>query len=655
MKPLKLHFAVLLGFAAFTQGNATTPGDAAQIPPDVFARLPAMDAAVLSPDGTHIAYLSPRDGKLTLMIERLGPDASRMSVPALPNLTFEWVNWANNERLVFATSLVTRRNLNETRETRLMAIDRDGENLQSIMRPSTRIETGSRIGEELPPPQLQDRIIDWMRSDPEQILVAVDGNYDTEFEVRRVNVHTGKFREVGDGYPGVQNWIADQNNDIRLGWGYRVDDFMLRLKDSQGDWSSADDSKWARSGFEPLAFTEDPAVAYMRGPNEAGRLVIRTVNVDSDEMLETVFEHETADAGQLVIDPVTGFAAGVEYTEDMPGVHYFEAALRSLQRSIDSAFPDTNNRIVSMSSDRMMLLVLASSDVDPGVYYLWDRGQKSIGILGEKRPDLPAELLSPTNAIAYKARDGLEIPAYLTIPTGAPSKNLPLVVMLHDGPHQRVDRSFSFMAQFLASRGYAVFQPNFRGSSGYGREFELAGRGDWGGKMQDDIDDGVAWLIEQGIIDPKRVCIAGWSYGGYAAAMGAVNTPDQFRCAITINGILNLDRQIAVETDLEIARRYVDRQAFGFYISKEGAELKAVSPYHQAERIRVPMLIVQAADDPRVQEHQGRTMAGRLNDLGKDVRYIAVKSGGHEIVDEEARLQILRALETFLAENIGSG
>jgi dipeptidyl aminopeptidase/acylaminoacyl peptidase len=206
--------------------------------------------------------------------------------------------------------------------------------------------------------------------------------------------------------------------------------------------------------------------------------------------------------------------------------------------------------------------------------------------------------------------------------------------------------SFWFLSQFLASRGYAIFLPNFRGSIGYGRRFQLAGRREWGGKMQEDVTDGTQWLIDEGIADPDRICIVGWSYGGYAAAMGAVQTPDMYQCAASINGVLNLPQLINDD------RHYIGGTVWTRHMGLEDENAKVVSPYHQAEKIKIPMLVIQAKDDANVHLNQGQGMAERLRKLNKPVEYVEVDLGGHSMDNEAARQTILQSLETFLMESL---
>ena len=413
------------------------------------------------------------------------------------------------------------------------------------------------------------------------------------------------------------------------------------------EWRTATEADWRDAGFFPQGFSSTEDVAYMIGPDETGREVLRTMNVLTGEFLETVLARDGIDVGGLLLDPLTRLPVGAHITEHQTEYHYFDKSLNALQRAIDRAQPDTVNHIVSTTSDRRKVLVHSSSDVDPGTYLFLDRDKGSLDFIAESMPGLPPDLMSPMEPVSYKARDGLTIPAYLIVPRGMSPENLKMVVLPHGGPAARDEKTFWFLSQFLASRGYAVFQPNFRGSSGYGRQFEFAGRKEWGGKMQEDVTDGTQWLIEQGIADPERMCIVGWSYGGYAAAMGAVQTPDLFQCAASINGVLNLPRLIADD------RKYIGGSAWTRHMGLEDERAYTVSPYQQAEHIQIPMLIIQARDDARVHLDQGKRMARRLERQDKAVDYVEVELGGHNMSNEIARREILASLEAFLARNIG--
>lgn len=644
---LWLIYSVALQYGASSLSLAQDSLTPASIPVEKFAQLAVMRDVALSPSGSHLAYIRPLNGRTHLIIQDIESNNTPSIIPPTDDMNFEWLHWANDDRLVFLVSASRKRDLIETRETRLWAIDKDGKNAAHIVRPSTRMRNGTRLPRDLAPAQLQGDVLHWLPEEPNHILVAVDGNHDGAYEVRKIDVLDGEFDEIHEGIEGVQNWLTDQKGELQLGWGFHGQRRYLTYKAANGNWGSAKNSSWNDADFFPHGFSETSNVAYMFGPDESGYTVVYCVDIQSGEFLDLVFQKDGIDAEGLVRDPLTGQPAGVSYTDDLRRVEYFDESLDALQRRINNALPNSANHIASMTTDRRLVLIRTIGDRDPGTFAYLDQDDGRMTLLTEVMPGLDPELMSPVEFVSYAARDGLTIPAYITYPLGVPRQNMKFVVMPHGGPSSRDDRSFSYLAQFIASRGYAVFQPNFRGSTGYGQAFELAGKKEWGGKMQQDVADGTRWLIAQGLADATQICIVGWSYGGYAAAMGAVQTPDMFRCAASINGVLDLPRLIADD------RKYIGGSSWTKHMGLEDEKAKNVSPYHQAEHIQVPMLIVQAKDDARVHEDQGKRMAKRLKKLDKPFVYVEVELGGHSMTNESARAQVLSSLEQFLAANLG--
>ena len=600
----------------------------------------------LSPDGQYLAYIGPLQGRSHLVIKQLGSSNRPVVIPPGEDGHIEWLHWANPDRLVFLVSASRKRDRVETAETRLWAIDKDGGNLISIVRPSRTDRIGTRLGRSLMPAQLQGDVLHWLPDEPNHLLLALDGDGNGGYEVRKIDIRDGSYRETRNDTEGIQDWLTDHNGEVRLGWGYRGKRFRVMYKNEKNTWSSAEKASWRDAGYFPNSFTEDPNIVYMFGYSGTGHSIVNTIDLNSGEVVDEIFYRDGIDARAIVTDPLTRLPVGVAYTHHLPRIRYFDKSMDALQRGIDKAIPDTANRIVSMTADRRVVLIHSVSDTDPGTLYFLDRNSSQLSFVAEDLPGLPVELMSTVEPVSYEARDGLTIPAYITYPRGKPRENLPFVVLPHGGPASRDDRSFWFLSQFIASRGYGVLQPNFRGSSGYGRPFENAGKQEWGGKMQEDVTDGTRWLVEQGIADARRICIAGWSYGGYAAAMGAVQTPDLYQCAASINGVLNLPRLIADD------RHYIGGTVWSRHVGLAGEKSKSVSPHHQAERITVPMLIIQAKDDVRVHQDQGTGMARQLKRHDKPHRYIEVELGGHSMTNEAARLTILTELEAFLAENL---
>ena len=361
-------------------------GIAVASPPsaEVFAQQPIMTGAGLSPDGTRVAFLSSLKGRFHLVIERFKPDFQRTIVAPIDEFEFEWVHWVSEDRLVVAMRYSSSRRLLETTETRLLSIDAEGRELTPIIKPGTRKETGSRIAKDLPTPQLQDHVVAWLPQDPEHILVAIDADLDGLDEVRRVDVRNGDYENVVNDFAGDFTWLSDPFGEVRLGWGYDGENLSVSIRNNEGRWSTTDDADWLRKQYVPLALTADPNVILVRGPDEAGRFVVRKLRLDTGEFLETVFEDDRIDADDIVIDDATGAPIGISFTRDLPAVDYFDAGFRKLQATIDHALPDRINRIVSASRKHRQVLILSYTDTNPGVYRLWDRDAKSLAQYGER-------------------------------------------------------------------------------------------------------------------------------------------------------------------------------------------------------------------------------------------------------------------------------
>ena len=634
-----------IGIALLLLHAATSPYAAdAPIPVETFAQLEMMSGAELSPDGRYLAYLRPVEGRRYLIIQELGSSGRPSVIPPPGEVEFQWLKWANEERIVFAVSYFGIRGRTETTETRLLSLRYDATELAELIKPGRRDSTSLRQGRALlPPPQIQDNVIDWLPEEPNFILVSLDEDANGQDEVRKVDVRTGDYDVVHSETRGIQNWLTDQAHAIRIGYGYDpIEGFRMRIRSLDGKWSSMEDGTWS-NGQSPEAFSDDPSVMYVMGPGEHGLRTVSRLSIATGDVIESVFAHETVDAAGLEYDPISGRPVGVRYIDDFRRTRYFDEEFQVLQRSLDRALPDTVNRIESMSKDRQRILVQAFSDVIPGTYLLWDRGAGRMDFIAETMPGLSDENLSTVESHWIETADGARIEAFLTLPPGSDSGPLPAVVLPHGGPAERDDRAFWFLSQFIASRGYAVLQPNFRGSTGYGYAFQAAGRQQWGGLMQDDVTTATRWLISEGIADPERVCIVGWSYGGYAAAMGVVQEPELYRCAASINGVLNLPRLIADD------QNYIGGSEWTEHMGLDSARATEVSPWHQAERIEVPMLVIQAEDDTRVHADQGENFSNRLKRMDKDVEYVSVEFGGHSMTNEAARLTILRRVEAFLA------
>ncbi len=644
-----MHLQFFISFIFFGFVLPCWAQGAGTIPIEAFAQLPSAASMRLSPEGDYIAMTAPHEGKTHLIIQRLDGE-NTVAIPPGGDADFAWFRWANNNRLVFSYAFTSKRGLVLVRETRLYGVDRDGQNFGPLVLPKKMRKTISRVARSTVTTQIQDDVIDWLPEDAEHFLLAIDSDMDGKDEVRKINVNTGKFKEISAGFRGIQNYQTDQSHNLRLGWGYdpvkRTQFNYIYFNPETSSWASVERSEWGNRNLFPIAFSDDPQIAFAGGPDKAGRFGIYKVNLSKGTVLETVFSNDKVDYDHLIYDPATKTPVGVQFTVDKTEFFYWDKDFEKLQANIDKALPDTVNRIVSRIPEQKKYLIFSTSDVEPGVYYFLDMKQKKMEFISETMPGLSPDNLATTTPIHYEARDGLEIPAYITLPRSGPRKNLPFVIFPHGGPKARDAKRFDYFSQFFASRGYGVLQPNFRGSDGYGQKFANLGKRQWGGTMQDDVTDGVQYLIDQGIADPARICIVGASYGGYAAMMGAIKTPDLYQCAASINGVLNLMILISDDKD------YIGGKAWIKSMGLTGEKATTVSPIHQAQKIKIPALIIQAKDDFRVPYKHAVGMVDKLKQYDKDVQMVTLKTGDHNLDTAESRIQTLQALETFLNQHL---
>jgi len=364
--------------------------------------------------------------------------------------------------------------------------------------------------------------------------------------------------------------------------------------------------------------------------------------------MERIFLHPDVDIASVVLDPSGSQIIGVRYVLAESRTEWFDPRPAKAVKDVGLRLAARHVYLASASLDYRRMIIYAESPDLPGKYYLYEPATEKLLYFAWTYPELENEPMGVMRATSYPARDGLEIPAYLTLPPGMPpkpAKPLPAIVFPHGGPQSRDLSSFEPLVQFFATRGWAVLQMNFRGSEGYGTEFRKAGARQWGQAMQDDVTDGTKWLIEERIADPSRICIVGWSYGGYAALMGAVKEPDLYRCAVSIAGVSNLPRLLARSS--RIGTRYI-----GNYW-KDNKALAENSPAKRAAEIRIPVLLAHGTWDEVVPVEQSKLMATALKDANKEFEILSLDKAGHSVLDPVQRLRLFRGVESFLGRYLG--
>lgn len=609
---------------------------AAPIPVEHFATLPTLTDPVLSGDGHRIAALSTVDGKVRIEIVDADRPGTIERTITLGDTSVQAMNWAGSTRLL-VTVLAAEKVAGNYDDPflRLIAVDiTTGES--RVLDPRSR---GRYAGDVL-----------YASPDGSWALVASQDDVYSYPSVKRVDLATGKAQQVEKARDRVWDWYADENGVVRAGIAYEGRRWTLWYRDRP-------DEKLRRVQGR-LAKDDDSAVDrfIFRGGNswivtneKTGRFGLYKYNLASGEVGEALFEHPVVDVDDVFYES-TGRILAVQFEDDRRRRKWFDPEFEALQNKLDRALPLTVNTPKQLSTDKNRVLIWSEGASDPGRYFLLDRRAGQMHAVVDPYPAIDPAALATTKWVDYRARDGLQIHAYLTLPKDRPAKNLPLIVMPHGGPHDRDHWEFDPLVQLLASRGYAVFQPQFRGSTGYGRDFVAKGYGEWGLKMQDDLDDGTAWLAASGTIDAKRVCLAGSSYGGYAALWGAIRNPNLYRCAISFAGVFDLPRQISYSRKIFSATRYFKQ--WRDKVDGEGQRsLSDVSPLGQAKRVSIPVLIAHGDKDSTVPASQSRAMVAALSEAKADVTSVFYPEAVHGFTKSEDRLDWYRRILAFLARH----
>ncbi len=651
----RLIIAALINFSFISGFIFTSPLSARQqyaspadIPADVFAALPQVSLLRQSPNGEKVAFLSSIQGRKVMIVQKLD-GSDRYIQPPIEEADIYSFRWANDDRLLVMYELTIIRNeytAFERTETRLAAINADGSDFEWVVRPS-KIKNGTGLGAMHDNPMWQTDIIDMLEDEPNHILLAVDGDFNNQDEIRKIDIRNGKFKVLEDGFRGVQRWMTDSKGEPRFGWGVWQEDRIAYWKNADDGWVQVTNQDWYKN-YDFFGFDDTPDHMIIYAPTPHGTQGVYRLNIPSGEIVEELYTHPEVNVDSIVHPRHSGDVVGVGYTNDQQQYHYFDKKRAGLLRAMKKALKGYNVSIVDFDHEVGRYLLFADNDIEPGIYFQYDRIAKKLVQVTSTRPNIPIELMSPTTRIDIPVSDGTSIPAYLTTPVGQEAKNLPAVILVHGGPHARDDASWDYWAQFLASRGYAVLKPNFRGSDGYGKAFMEAGYNQWGGLMQQDVTDATKHMIDQGVFDGDRVCIAGASYGGYAAMMGLIQAPELYQCGVTVNGAVNLPRLKNADAVFWGTKKWRDR------IGLDGSDIENISPFHQVDKINRPALVMASKDDTRLKIVDSENFYGRLKSNNNRTRYVEIEDGGHNMDTAASRLTKLKEMEKFLAQHIGN-
>ncbi|MFC1838744.1 alpha/beta hydrolase family protein [Thermodesulfobacteriota bacterium] len=610
-----------------------------------FSTLPKNKNVRISPDGKKIIYAQNVKESTVLVSHNLGAGkVTPLAVADNEKLKFRFALWANNDTVLFSIVIPDYRSGVPTMETRLMVRKADASEDMAALVKSGMLRTGNQDYFS----QFQDNIISLLQDDPEHILMGIDLEKPGLDTVYKVNLNTRKMKKVQPYKEDVRDWSADQQGRIRVGTKFNpfTTSLSILIYDlDKKEWKEAWKTKVLSEvpPVTPIGFGKDPEILYVRADHN-GRKAIFKVDIRKDDLpMELVVKDDKYDInGSLIHRRKTRDVVGVYHGEADGARIYWDEYMKKFQESVDKALPDTINYLVDFSKDEQRYIVFSTNDTTPGKYYLGDLDRNTLELIANDYPQLEGKLQG-SKKITYIARDGKTIEGYLTLPAKhEPETPYPAVIYPHGGPMARDYQDFDYWAEFFASKGIAVLQPNFRGSSGYGREFENEALQSFGLAMQDDLTDAANWLIEHKLADPERIAIAGSSYGGYAALMGAVKTPDLFRCAISFAGISDLLML------LKSQQAYLNYGVVRKQIGTDRKKLKAVSPINHVDKIKIPILLAHGDADRIVPVEQSKKMAKQLKKKKKIYTYIELEHGDHGLGLQRNRHRFFSAMDEFL-------
>ncbi len=606
-----------------------------QIPLEDFFRNSEHTGYQLSPDGQYISYLAPYADRLNVFVRRVDQDDDHaLRLTSETERSVAGYMWADNERLLFMKDTAGDENY------QLYGVRRDGTDLRAY----TAFE-GVRTS-----------LIDDLEEQPGYVMIGMNRRNAEVFDPYRLNLDTGELTLLAENPGNYQGWMTDHNGCLRAATAI-IDGVNTQLlyRDTEEEPFRPVLTTNFRDTVSFMEFTPDNREVYAATNLGRDKTVLVRMNPATCEELELLYENDTYDIASISYSRRRKKLLSVYCTgHKEPVRHYFDKEEEQLRQRIKAHFPNNRYGIADTGKAERFYLIYVGGDRTRGAYWFYDAETDEARKIADLAPWIISDEMNEMHAVTYQSRDGLRIEAYLTLPDGLTpdtAHNLPVVVNPHGGPWARDCWGYSSEVQFLSNRGYAVLQMNFRGSTGYGRKFLEASYKQWGLRMQDDITDGVQWLIGQGIADPKRVAIYGGSYGGYAVLAGLAFTPDVYACGIDYVGVSNLFTFMNTippywRPMLEIMYEQVGNP------ETDHDQLAATSPALHAENIRVPLFIAQGANDPRVNKAESDQMVEALRQRGVEVEYMVKDNEGHGFHNQENRFDFYRAMERFLAKHL---
>ena len=594
------------------------------IPMEDFFRNPDKSSFQISPDGQHIAYMKPWKTRMNVHVINVETtDETRLT--SSEDRGIYGYGWLGNNRIGYVKDDGGDENIH------FFAVNIDGTN-EIDLTPFKNVQT---------------RIIDDLEDDPDHIILGLNKRDPRIHDAFRVNVTDGTMKLIAENPGNISGWMTDHEGNLRVAITSDGVNTSLLYRDSESESFKTILTTDFKVRVDPLFFTFDNKNLYVASNRNRDKSAIYTFDITETQEKELIFENDQVDVSGLMYSKKRKVLTGVSYTVAKREIFFFDDWRKDIQNKLERKFPGYEVGITSFSKDEKNAVVVTYSDKSRGTYYSYDVEKNELNELAKISPWINEDHMAEMKPITYTSRDGLTIPGYLTLPVGSGGKNLPFVVHPHGGPWARDSWGYNSEVQFLANRGYAIFQMNFRGSTGYGRKFWESSFKQWGKTMQDDITDGVNWLIDQGIADPDRIAIYGASYGGYATLAGLAFTPDLYTCGVDYVGVSSLFTFMESMPPYWELYRSMMYEMVG-HPENDKEMLASASPLLHVENIKVPLFIAQGANDPRVKKTESDQIVEALEARGIEVPYMVKDNEGHGFYNEENQFDFYREMEKFL-------
>jgi dipeptidyl aminopeptidase/acylaminoacyl peptidase len=625
---LIMPLLALLYYQCKTQERVTAESPAEPVAMEDFFKDPQTAGYRISPNGELILFRAPHAGRMNVFVQKIG-DTTATPITHETERSIYNAEWESDERIVYV------KDTGGDENTHILSVKPDG----------------SELTDHTPFTQVRADVVDMLEDRPDELLIQHNKRNAQVFDVYLLNAKTGDLTMVAENPGNITGWITDHAGKLRVAISADGVNTSILFRENETEKFRTVLTTSFKETLSPMFFTFDNQNLFALSNIGRDKTALVEFDPRTGQELRVIYAHADVDIEGADYSKKRKVLTTVFYQTDRQQQYFLDDETKGIRKRISENIPEYEFYITRRNKSEDKLLIYATSDRYYGGYYFYDVQKSEVRKMSDIKPWLKEENMASMKPISYKSRDGLTIHGYLTLPKGLPAQNLPVVINPHGGPWHRDSWGFNPEVQFLANRGYAVLQMNFRGSTGYGRKFWEASFKQWGRTMQDDITDGVKWLMQQGIADSTRIAIYGGSYGGYATLAGITKTPELYACAVDYVGVSNMF------TFMNTIPPYWEPYRAMFYEmvgdpKKDSLMLAEVSPALHTDKIRCPLLVVQGANDPRVNKAESDQIVESLRKRGVVVDYIVKDNEGHGFYNQENQFEFCRAMENFFDKHL---